>query len=266
MPDNKGNEINHDRISKTSGDESDAAEDDLSCFPRDQHDLSSDDDDMETDDEQTTTTQFDGLESICNILCRCRKMINTINKSNILHDLIEKLCQTNISIGLVLDMRIRWGSTFKMIRRFLDYRSIITQTVTDLSSLSGVTKHQARTLTDNQLSDAEWCILQITGDILEVFFNATEMLSGQKYPALGTSYCVLDSLKFFLDSMNNDPIESSIKRLLQKSFNKYINLSADSPVYRHVLVRKGREKILVLLSSFGNDESCRYIVSSNSSS
>lgn len=251
-------ELNKEHVNKAVDDESDVVDDDESYFPRDKGDLSSDDD-MATDDEQAIN-EFNDPESILQILCRCRKIINVINKSSILYDFFDKLSQVNSNGGLILDMKVRWGSTFKMIRRLLDLRPMIIQTIHESSSLPGLTKAQAQALADNQLNDDEWSILQSLSGILEVFHNATEMLSGQKYPSLAIAYSVLDGLDFFLHSLSDDHIENSIKSLLQKSFNDYITRSTDSPVYQHILVRKtSLIDIYGCFFFFEKDDSCRRI-------
>lgn len=231
----------------TNDDESNFTEDEVSRLSHDQHDLSSVDD-METDDEQSVI-EFDGVESLCRILCRCRKIISIINKSTILNDFMEKWSPANFNGGLITDMKVRWGSTYKMIVSLLELWLIVTQIIDDSSSLPGVTKAQAKALVDNSLDDSEWSTLKIIGDVLEVFHNATEMLSGKTYPALSLAYSVLDSLHFFLNSASDNPLEKAIKLLLKQAFDKYIIRSADSPIYRYVLVRETRQMMSFYMSS-----------------
>lgn len=203
----------------------------------DTNDSFTSEDEIENDDEQSTQQSLDSL-STCEILCRCRKIINTINKSSIIHDAFRSFAPTSVKGDLILDMKVRWGSTFSMIKRLKEHRSTLTDLIDGLSCIQGVTVRQKNTLTNSKLSDNDWIILDILSDILERFVDATDMLSGQNYPTLGLAYSVMDSLEFFLNSKSLNPTGNPIKAALKQAFKKYIDRSTTSPSYQHTLVRK----------------------------
>ncbi|CAM6006508.1 unnamed protein product [Sphagnum balticum] len=165
----------------------------------DTNDSLTSEDEIESDDEQLTPQSFDSL-SICEILCRCRKIVNSTNKSSIIHDAFRSLAPSSVKGDLVLDMKVRWGSTFSMIKRLNAHRSTLINLIDELSSIQGVTVRQKNTLTNSKLSDDDWIILEILSNILGMFVEATEMLSGQNYPSLALAYPILDSLNHYLNS------------------------------------------------------------------
>ncbi len=225
---------------ETSDSESDSAsdtdEDESSDQSYDSSDSFSSDDETENDGEQSTPDLVD-IPLIGEILRRCRKTINVVNKSSIIHAAVEKMARPNINVNLTVDMKVRWGSTNKMIEHFLIYRPILDKLIDALPSLEGLTKHQKKKLSDLQLSDNEWTTLEVLSNTLQMFARATEMLSGSTYPSLAMAYPVLHSLRFYLGNPGKSPMENTIKAALTKSFDKYIRRSADSRDYQYMLVR-----------------------------
>ncbi len=74
---------------------------------RDDMDIISSDEEMDNEIVPTLTTSFN-TENISNILYKCRKVINIINKSSILYEITQKLARPAIKCQLSIDMRIRW--------------------------------------------------------------------------------------------------------------------------------------------------------------
>lgn len=102
---------------------------------------SHDDELLESDDNSSTTTTSSSSSSssdensvldeslidnydIIRIMRKCRIIINTIQKSSILNEVILNLARSSsIKVGLVLDMRIRWNSSYKMLHRMLIFKN-----------------------------------------------------------------------------------------------------------------------------------------------
>ena len=235
------NDAEDDESEDDDGDDDDAEDnEENTVYNAEQHEYSgliSSDDESE-DDHELSVPQFIDLQIICQILCRCRKLINIINSSSIIYNLVREMVGSNVKVDLVVDMKVRWGSTHTMVERIIQYRPALLNLFGQLPSLSDVTKHQRAVLQSLKLSDDEWSILESLSDILHVFVEATEMLSGNKYPSLAIAYDVLDSLQFYLNASSAHPVESSIKHALKQSFDKYIDRSSDSSQHKDTLIRK----------------------------
>jgi hypothetical protein len=216
--------------------ESDMEEEDSTDLDEESADSSSSDDETGMDDEPLLTTSIDPL-SIGQLLRRCRKIIGIIKHSSVLHAALRAFAPSDLNADLVLDVEVRWGSTLKMIQRLIMYRAALTGFMDELPSIPGVTPGQKTELIRLNISDDDWNVVDALQNVLQVFSDATVMLSGSNYPSLAIAYPVLDSLKYFLDSASDDPDENSMKVLLQKSFNHYIDRSKDSTKYQHLLVR-----------------------------
>jgi len=208
-----------------------------SCeLPRDDTETFSSDDEVNVNHEPILCSSFD-IEKIGHLLERCRKLINVINKSCILSAALEDFSRPTIKSGLVVDMRIRWGSTYQMIQRLLQHRSFLAQLVDNLSSVAGVTPKQKDKLLKLYPSDDQWIILDALLTPLALFDEATEMLSGSHYPCLAVAYPVLDSLHFYLDSSGVDDVEEGIKSALKETFGKYMRHPVESAQNKLLLVR-----------------------------
>jgi len=77
-----------------------------------------------------------------------------------------------------LDMKVRWNSTYLMLKSLEGYEELITVFVN-----ANATDH------DFILSNADWKIASQFRDFLMTFYAATNMLSGVYYP---TSCLVID--------------------------------------------------------------------------
>lgn len=122
---------------------SDVDENESIDMTHDTNDSFTSEDEIENDDEQSEQQSLDSI-SICEILCRCRKIINTINKSSIIHDVFRSLAPTSVKGDLILDMKVRWGSTFSMIKRLKKHRSTLNDLIDELSSIQDVTVRQKK--------------------------------------------------------------------------------------------------------------------------
>ena len=156
---------------------------------------------------------------------KCRGLITSIRKSRLLYEEVLRIARAaSVEDGLILDMKIRWNSTFKMIHRLLIYRKLIGLFCDTLDSLEEINNKQKQTLIKLKLSGVEWNIMQVLHHVLERFYVATKVFSGHIYPTLSLAYAVIYSLSHYLNSrsMNSaHATENIIKEMLLEAFNKY---------------------------------------------
>ena len=100
--------------------------------------------------------------------------------------------------GLVLDMMIRWNSSYVLLDRLLMHQDIIKDIFSFPNNFNGLTHKQKQTLHELALTRKEWELLAKLRKVLEPFVAATSVLSGQHYPTMASCYFVLCSLAHFL--------------------------------------------------------------------
>jgi hypothetical protein len=199
-------DLNNDDCSSEDGGEDENNEN----LPHDDAEVLSTDEETKSHGEPIQSTDFD-VEHVARLLAKCRKLVNTVDKSNILYEAVQKLAQPNPPPSLVIDMRVRWGSTYKMLQRLLLHRPILIKATEVLSPFTGITVRQRQVIEYSYLSEGDWHVINVLCRCLEIFADASDMLSGSHYPSLALSYPVLESLEFYLNSFSDDEVESSIK-------------------------------------------------------
>ncbi|CAM4975576.1 unnamed protein product [Rotaria socialis] len=75
----------------------------------------------------------------------------TINNINDVLRIVHNIARPSINADLILDMQIRWNSTFKMTSRLVQYRSILNTFMEQLSFVDGVTSKQKNKLIKSQI-------------------------------------------------------------------------------------------------------------------
>ena len=108
-------------------------------------------------------------------LYKARKIIAKIRSSNILWESLQAQAQVvHITAKRpILDMRVRWNSTYSMLERLLELQPAITAVCRLEDKLRPL-----------QLIPSEWALLQELKQHLHIFIKATQHLSGQSYPTL----------------------------------------------------------------------------------
>ncbi len=77
-------------------------------------------------------------------------------KSGILHEAVRNIAyDSSINIDLILDMRIRWNSSYNMLNRLFVFQSVLEELYVQIDSLSGVTKRQREKLMSAYLSNSD---------------------------------------------------------------------------------------------------------------
>ena len=157
------------------------------------------------------------------LLNKCRSIVSTIRKSSILHELVRTIAtDSSIDADVIIDMRIRWNSTYRMIHRILAYQAVFDQLYEQMDDLPGVTNQQKKRLLDSKLRGNDWNLIQALRRVLERFDEATKILSGQTYCTLSISYAVVFSLFHYLSCRSGDQVENEIKGFLLSSFDQYM--------------------------------------------
>ena len=202
-------------------------------------DLSLDeDDDSETEldstDESATTKDDkdlpDFLLKCYNILARIRSTVKFIRNNSLIHNYVRvqrSTASNNVSPSdkeVVLDLRIRWNSSYRMLNRFLCHKDIIKTIVSSPEKIDGITKEQMAKLKTFVFAHDEWDLVNHLHRILEPFVIATRVLSGRRYPTIGLSMLVCRNLSSFLQqNSDDDGISSRLKKSLLFQFNYYMN-------------------------------------------
>ena len=214
-----------DESSSEDGGEQPDQNDDLSTSP------------IEDDEDSTNTSPSLQIKDIITLMEKCRKVITTIRKSSILSETVHTFANTlSIKGGLIIDMRVRWNSSYKMLQRILVYQTVFEKLYEELHSLVGITNKQRNKLLELKLDGNDWNLIQTLRRVLERFDEATKVLSGQKYPTLSLSYAIMSSLLHYLNTQSNDVLENDIKDTLINSYMKNV-------------VRDGKNMTLIRVSA-----------------
>ena len=111
-----------------------------------------------------------------------------------------------------------------MIDSFLNLRSIVEKLFNDKHQLS-IRDEQIHLLGTLEITSTEWNHLVQLHQILQVFYHATKIMSGSKYPSIGCAYFVLAKLRLFL---SNDVADNAAARRIKKLLlAKYIQYFED---------------------------------------
>jgi len=202
----------------------DEDEEDESTFVPDDNTSESDSDTSDTGPVNPTYAL-----NIGELMKKGRTVITTIRKSGILHDAVRNIAyDSSINVDLILDMRIRWNSSYNMLNRLFVFQSVLEELYVQIDSLSGVTKRQREKLMSAYLSNSDWALLQSLQFVLERFSDATELISGKSYPTISIVYAVKLSLHHFLNDLTDDINVSIIKQMLLAEFDRYMTLPVNS--------------------------------------
>ena len=156
------------------------------------------------------------------LMAKSRKLINTIRKSSILNDAIRNLARDFTAVELIVDIKIRWNSSYKMIQRLLLHQQVLATFYKNLDTRDGVTSKQRRKLTEVKLTSVDWNTLLAMRRVLARFNDATEILSGTSYPTLSLAYPVIYSHNNYFTDRSGDGIENALKDALVENFVGYV--------------------------------------------
>ncbi|CAF1430507.1 unnamed protein product [Rotaria sordida] len=95
--------------------------------------------------------------------------------------------------GFILDVKIRWSSSFAMLDRFINLRDLVEE-IFYKRDINGLTTAQQVEIRALFISHDDWDVLVAVHDCLKPFEKATTMLSGQ-YPTQSLAYFSLEVIK-----------------------------------------------------------------------
>ena len=136
------------------------------------------------------------VKGVKNALARAKKVVEHFNHSRLDSEEL-KVKQKQLDLPphcLIQDVVTRWNSTLDMASRLCEQQAAIAAVL-----------HGKRDLHHLELSPQEWHDLEDLINLLEPFKNATEVLSGQKYPTLSCLGPILADLK---EKIADDPLDS----------------------------------------------------------
>ena len=130
-----------------------------------------------------------------------------------LEKFVETACQLNICCDkkLVLDCKTRWNSTFFMLSTAIDYKDVFPR----LSHREPQYK--------NVPNDLDWNLAKEICEMLELFYEVTEIFSGTKYPTSNLYFPNICEIKLSMSNLIGSPyveIRLMATNMIEK-FNKY---------------------------------------------
>ena len=188
--------------------------------------LSSDDEGSDGNIDSIIDEESRVLNIISLILHKIRSITKLTRKSNIVQNHVLKLVRDDESIkhdiSFIIDFFVRWNSTYKMIERFIKLKQVVISLTSLPERIDGINDCQVNKLKKWLFSSEEWALVEILSKILQPFFMATELASGQAYPTLAISFIIALNLKKHLSS-NESTDEGAIKRLLLGRLNYHLD-------------------------------------------
>ena len=215
-------------------------------------DASADDDEVEIHSDSTnlitsastTAVNDDGLYRLLlkanAIFGRVRSMIRFLRNNGVVRNYIRSQqspsTKGTVTKELVLDVRVRWNSSHRMLSRFLSHKETIKSIVVSAERIEGITKEQKTTLNSFRFDDDEWDVIESLRDILEPFVTATTILSTRNYSTAPVSLFICDKLSMFLQENLNDNVHlTNWKRSLRHQFHFYFDQRVEE-TQKHIML------------------------------
>lgn len=192
-------------------------------------------------------------EFIYNLLQRTRTLISSIHRSSNIDKYVRdqinskqqesnkhsKEDNTEIIMynELVLDFRIQWNSTFKMIHRFIILNSIVNNITFTPKDIYSIESHQILKLSKLTFSHDDWNWLASLECVLNRFEHSTSLLSGTSYQTLALGKMVINGLKHFLSNQKStESMVNHLKSLLLKAFEEYCEQNFSTEAEEAIMV------------------------------
>ena len=150
-------------------------------------------------------------------LHKLRQILAKIRSSNLLWESLQEDAQRKRLNWLVpiLDVRVRWNSTHKMIQRALHLRPALER----LLAIDNSQKFSKARI-PLTLSHSDWKTLERFEKILSLFVDATEFASGSSYPTLSSQ------LPYY------QYLQNSLHELIEKERERENNIAPDTAAYK----------------------------------
>ncbi|CAF1685048.1 unnamed protein product [Rotaria magnacalcarata] len=172
----------------------------------------------------SSINHFELLKNVFELMKKSRLIIKFMRNHTITNEYIQKYMISrsdgkNTGI-LILDMIIRWNSSFLLIDRLINHKDVLNSMFAFPNNITGLTEQQIKKLKDLILNQHEWNLLNCLKNVLKPFLQTTTALSGQKYPTMALSFYVFRLLSHFLESTSDDDsITIALKESLLYWFN-----------------------------------------------
>lgn len=176
------------------------------------------------DNNSSHINHYDLLNNVFQLMKKTRIIIKFMKNHTVTNEYINKHMISIHGVNkfgcLVLDMVIRWCSSFLLLDRLIEHKDILNNIFAFPVNLPGLTEDQKKRLKELALNQHEWELLQALKFVLEPFLDSTTVLSGQTYPTMAASFYVFRSLSHFLQTTADDvPLIVALKESLRFWFN-----------------------------------------------
>ena len=180
------------------------------------------------DNQSTSINRYELLSTIFKLMRKIRTGIKFFRNHNEINEYVIKqikLKNNEKNVGvLVLDLAIRWNSTYLLLDRLLFHKEILKNIFLFPSNFDGLTDQKKKTLHELTIKQNEYDLLYSLWQVLEPFMVATTVLSSQNYPSMAYSFLIWRFLSHFLYSTSSDePLILALKESLRYQFNYYCN-------------------------------------------
>jgi len=119
------------------------------------------------------------LPNVKTVVKAAKAICRTFKASSVAKRALEER-QTELGLpvrSLKVDNKTRWGSTYEMLKRLTASRPAVSACLATL--------HGLRKPVPDDLTSAQWSLIEKMADVLEPFQDVTEFLSHEKHPTIG---------------------------------------------------------------------------------
>lgn len=158
-----------------------------------------------------------------------RSLIKMIKRSQIIMMFINNEKELlNIRRRLIVDCMSRWNSTYLALKSLLQHKPVLSSLFNNKRKLP-LTPKQKEKLGLLELSSDDYTILDNLIQIFEPFYNATEFISGSKYPTIGLCLYAIRNIKDFMETEEetDSNILLTLKKFVLESFDQYFDENND---------------------------------------
>jgi hypothetical protein len=156
------------------------------------------------------------------VINRVRSLVRLVRRTAFLRNSFKKESrQKNLfSDCLILDVRVRWNSTYYMLRRFIAYEDIINRiTMNPRAYSSSMGNSLVHNLKCSMLNHDEWKYIMATHNVLSIFEQACRLISGKRYQTLSVGFIILVGLDHHLFHSGGDGAQNKIETILNQSLH-----------------------------------------------
>ena len=119
----------------------------------------------------------------------------------------------------IIDFQISWNTTHMMLERFVPFCAIIINIIQVPSNDIALNMKQYKMLKQLSFTRIDWNLLISSKNVLKSFYEATQILSGQRFNTIGMFYILVKSFKRYLSNSNDN--EEKFESLKTEYFEYY---------------------------------------------